>query len=66
MPQPLQASIILRLLERMQLRFPALFVILGVLTLADFLIPDFIPFIDEIVLALLTLLFGTWKRDKGN
>jgi hypothetical protein len=66
MPQPLQASIILRLLERMPLRFPALFVILGVLTLADFLIPDFIPFIDEIVLALLTLLFGTWKRDKGN
>jgi len=53
-----------RLLKRLNLRYPALFVILGLLTLLDFLFPDFIPFIDEIALALLTLLVGTWKNRK--
>jgi hypothetical protein len=28
------------------------------------LIPDFIPFLDEIGLALLTVLFGMWKSRK--
>ncbi|HQP88848.1 MAG TPA: hypothetical protein PLL76_21545, partial [Thermoanaerobaculia bacterium] len=27
----------------------------------DLVIPDFIPFVDEIILALLTMLFGLWK-----
>jgi hypothetical protein len=53
-----------RLLQRLNLRYPTLFVILGLLTLIDFFIPDFIPFIDEIALALLTLLVGTWKNRK--
>jgi hypothetical protein len=59
-----RVSLATRLLQRLNLRFPALFVILGLLTLMDFLIPDFIPFIDEIALALLTLLVGTWKNRK--
>jgi len=63
MPQ-MQSSLIRRALERLNLRFPTLVAILGVLTLADFLIPDLIPFADEIVLALLTLLFGMWKSRK--
>jgi hypothetical protein len=34
------------------------------LTFIDLLIPDVIPFADEIGLALLTLLFGLWKNRK--
>jgi len=41
-----------------------MFVILGVLTLLDILVPDLIPFIDEIGLGLLTALFGMWKNRK--
>lgn len=44
-----------------RLKFPQLFVLVGVLLLADLLIVDPIPFLDEIILALLALLFGTWK-----
>ena len=54
-----------RLLERFNLRFPTLFLILGGLTLLDFVVPDFIPFVDEIGLALLTVLFGMWKSRKA-
>jgi hypothetical protein len=64
MTSPAKVSIATRLLQRFNLRFPTLFLILGFLTLIDFLIPDPIPFIDEIGLALLTLLFGTWKNRK--
>lgn len=55
-------SLIGRLLNRLNLRFPTLFLVLGILTLLDVLVPDFVPFIDEIGLALLTLLFGMWKN----
>jgi hypothetical protein len=54
-------SIATSLLGRLNLRFPWLFLILAGLTLADLLIPDFIPFADEIGLAILTLLLGSWK-----
>lgn len=57
-----RVSIATRLLKHLNLRFPTMFVILGLLTLIDFLIPDSIPFIDEIGLALLTLLFGMWQN----
>ncbi|MDR1728284.1 MAG: hypothetical protein LBT74_10240 [Acidobacteriota bacterium] len=56
-----QSSLIRRAFERLHLRFPTLVAILGALTLIDLFVPDFIPLIDEIVLALLTLLFGMWK-----
>jgi hypothetical protein len=59
-----RVSLATRLLERLNLRFPTLFVIFGLLTLIDLLVPDFIPFIDEIGLAILTLLFGMWKSRK--
>lgn len=52
---------LVRAFRRLGLRFPALFVILLTVTLADFLIPDVIPFVDEIVLASLTAIFGLWK-----
>jgi len=40
-----------RAFRRLGLRFPALFLILLTVTLADLAIPDIIPFVDEIVLA---------------
>jgi uncharacterized protein DUF6116 len=50
-----------RVVERLHLRFPGVFLLLLTITLIDFFVPDFIPFVDEIVLALLTVLFGLWK-----
>jgi hypothetical protein len=64
MTQPMRVSMAARLLDRFNLRFPTLVLILGLLTLADLLIPDFIPFADEIMLTILTILFGMWKNRK--
>jgi uncharacterized protein DUF6116 len=49
-----------RLLRRMNLRFPTLFLLFAVLTVLDLLIPDFIPFVDEFGLALITFILGLW------
>ena len=43
------------------LRFPQLFFLLLILFLVDLVIPDPIPFIDEIILGVLAVLFGMWK-----
>jgi hypothetical protein len=59
---PLLTSVAARLLRRLNLRFPGLFLILTLLTLVDLAIPDFIPFVDEIGLALLSMLLGSWKN----
>ena len=47
-----------------RLRFPALFGVTAVLFILDLLIPDFIPFIDEILLGLGAALLGNWKARK--
>lgn len=47
------------------LRFPQLFWLTAILFLLDVLIPDLIPFADEILLGLATLLLGSWKRKRG-
>ena len=44
-----------------RLRFPQLFAIAATLFFIDLLIPDLIPFIDEILLGLLTLLLGSMQ-----
>lgn len=44
------------------LRFPVLFGITALVFLADMLLPDLIPFADEILLGLGTALLGYWKR----
>lgn len=49
-----------RYLER--LRFPQLFVLVAALFGIDLLVPDVIPFIDEILLLGATLLVGSFKR----
>lgn len=65
MIEPRRVSIVARLLERLNLRFPTLFLVLAILTLIDFVVPDTIPFLDEIGLALLTVAFGMWKNRKA-
>jgi hypothetical protein len=43
------------------LRYPTLFRLVGVLFLVDFFVPDLVPFIDEILLGLGTLLLGSLR-----
>jgi hypothetical protein len=50
-------ALIQRFLPR--LRYPYLFLILGGLFLVDLVIPDPIPLIDELMLAMLTFLAAT-------
>jgi hypothetical protein len=45
-----------------RLRFPWLFALTATLLAVDVLLPDPVPLLDELVLALLTLLFGAWRR----
>ena len=54
-------SILTRLLRRLNLRFPTLFVLFALLTLLDLLVPDPLPLVDELGLALLTLLLALWR-----
>jgi hypothetical protein len=60
--QGARQGLIERLVGRFNLRFPTLFVLLAALTAADMIVPDCIPFVDEIGLALLTLIFGLWRQ----
>jgi hypothetical protein len=60
-PRKVATGLIRRALDRLGLRFPMLFLILLFVTVADMLTPDVIPFADEIVLAVLTAIFGLWK-----
>lgn len=59
MANPL-VSPLLRWLGR--LSFPRLFLLAATLFFLDLLIPDFIPFADEILLGLGTLLLSRWKK----
>jgi hypothetical protein len=45
-----------------RLRFPTLFLVIAGLFAFDLIIPDFIPFLDEIMLGLSTLLLASWKN----
>ncbi len=44
------------------LRFPTLFALTAALFLLDLLIPDMLPFVDELLLGLLALLFASIRR----
>lgn len=48
-----------------RLRFPYLFLVTAILFIGDLIVPDLLPFADEILLGLLTALFGTWRRRKA-
>lgn len=45
-----------------QLRYPRLFALTVVLFLIDLVVPDFIPFADEILLGLLSLLLSRLRK----
>ena len=45
-----------------RLRFPQLFVVLAMLFAIDLVVPDVVPFIDELFLGLLTALFASWRK----
>ena len=47
-----------------KLRYPALFKITAALFLVTLVIPDPIPFVDEILLGLGALLLANWKNRK--
>ena len=49
-----------------KLRFPQLFLITAALFLLDLVIPDVIPFADELLLGLGTLLLGSLRKRKAN
>jgi hypothetical protein len=51
-----------RLLPR--LKYPQLFMVLAGLLLVDLLVPDPLPFVDEAVFAVLTLLVGMLRNRK--
>ena len=49
-----------------RLRFPYLFALVVTLFGLDLLLPDLIPFVDELLLGLASLLLGSWKQHKAN
>lgn len=48
-----------------RLRHPTLFKLTAILFVVSALLPDPIPFIDEILLGLATLLFANWKNRRA-
>ncbi|MEO5962820.1 MAG: DUF6116 family protein [Thermomonas sp.] len=47
-----------------RLSYPRLFAVTAALFALDVVIPDLIPFVDEILLGLGTLLLANWKKRK--
>jgi hypothetical protein len=61
-PHPhLHQNLIQRLLRRSGLRFPGLFAVFAALTALDLVVPDVVPLVDELGLAVLTALFWSWR-----
>jgi hypothetical protein len=48
------------------MRFPWLFALVALVFGADLLFPDLLPFVDELLLGLLTLLLAAWRRRKDD
>ena len=48
-----------------KLKYPWLLGLTLAVFIADVLIPDFVPFVDEIMLAAMTALFATWRERKA-
>lgn len=58
---------ILKLLLRFfsGLKFPWLFAATATLFVLDLIVPDLVPFADELLLGLTTLLLGAWRTRKS-
>lgn len=63
MTSPQRSSLIQGFLAR--LRFPQLFMLAAGLFLFDLIVPDFFPFVDEILLAIGTLILGSMQKTTG-
>ena len=59
----LASSLVGRFASR--LKYPQLFFVTLGLFVLDLIVPDLFPFIDEILLGLLTVLLGSWADDRG-
>ena len=46
------------------LRFPTLFTLTAIVFVIDLIVPDLIPFVDELMLAFGTLLLASLKKRK--
>jgi hypothetical protein len=55
-----QQSLVTGFLGR--LKFPQLFLLAAALFLFDLFVPDFLPFVDEILLAIGTMILGSWQK----
>jgi hypothetical protein len=55
-------GIVLRYAAR--LRFPTLFLLTAVLFTVNLFVPDTIPFVDEILLGLVTILLGSLRQKR--
>lgn len=62
MPNPIVAAVLARLRG---LRFPVLAALAAGLFLLTLVVPDPLPFVDELLLGLLALLFANWRRSDG-
>ena len=47
-----------------RLSYPRLFALTAALFAVDLVVPDIIPFVDELLLGLGTLLLANWKKRK--
>lgn len=61
MDTPKQAAVGGFLLWARRRRFPVLLAVTGGLFILDVLVPDLIPFVDELLLGLATLVLARWK-----
>jgi hypothetical protein len=59
-----QRNLFVRVIERLlgKIRFPYLFVLVLALFGVTMAVPDPLPFVDEILLGAMTILFGVWRR----
>jgi len=66
MPGPSSAIVGWLIARLTRLRFPWLFGVAAVIFVVDLIVPDVIPFADEILLGLVTALLGSIKRRDPN
>lgn len=57
------AAAILRYVS--SLRFPWLLGLVALIFGLDLIVPDFLPFVDELLLGMLTLLLAAWRKRKS-
>jgi len=62
MPSPV-SSLVQQIASRF--RYPQLFFATLILFLVDLVVPDFIPFADEILLGLLTVILGSLRPERS-